>query len=81
MKAIEFEGQTGSLQPPIGSKRGECGELPFFRNNGNKTFVTVWKPSPEDLNSLNEGAHVLLHVWGANHPPVAMSVQKMIELP
>lgn len=81
MKAIEFATQNMTLMPPHGAERGTCGQLPAYRNPSDGTIVSVWKPDAEDLKALNEGAHVLLHVYGGMHPPVAMSVQRMEELP
>jgi hypothetical protein len=79
MKAIEFEGQDLMLNPPPGTARGTCGALPVKRCDGR--MVSVWKLEPGDLEQLQNGAHVLLHVWGKGHPPVGMSIQKMDELP
>lgn len=79
MKAIEFEGQNFDWMPPRDAKRGECGQLPVFRHDGKS--ISVWKLDEEDLRVLNEGGHVLLHIWSVGHPPVALTVQKMKELP
>jgi len=82
MKAIEFEGQNMMLMPPVGSARGECGQLPVYRDREASTMSSVWKPSKEDLIALAGGAHVVLHIWsGEIHPPVSLSVQKLVELP
>lgn len=81
MKAIEFATQNMMLMPPNGAERGTCGQLPAYHNPSNGSIVSVWKPDAEELKGLAEGAHILLHVYGGAHPPVAMSVQKMEELP
>lgn len=79
MKAIEFEGQNCMYMPPPEAKRGECGQLPVLKQNN--ICISVWKLEPGDLEALQSGAHVLLHVWGTGHPPVALTIQKMNELP
>lgn len=79
MKAIEFEGQNQQMMPPSGWQRGTCGQLPIFRHDG--VMVSVWKPDEADLKALADGAHVLLHIWSDVLPPVAVTIQKMTELP
>lgn len=79
MKAIEFEGQTTLLAPPVGTKPGEIGALPVAVFPG--AYSSFWKPSAEDLVMLNNGAHVRLDVHSNGHPPVSMSVERVKELP
>lgn len=81
MKAIEFEGQTILLGPPPGTPRGECGALPVIAYPERRVLSSFWKPSPEELIMLNNGAHVRLDVYGGGHPPVALSVERANELP
>lgn len=80
MKSIEFEGQNIMLMPPPNMERGTCGQLPAYRDPDGR-LISVWKPDADDLKAIAEGAHILLHVWSGSHPPVALSVQKMTELP
>jgi hypothetical protein len=80
MKAIEFEGYNVLLGPPPGTPRGECGALPVIRY-ATGAMSSFWKPTPEDLVMLNNGAHVRLDVFSAIHPPVALSVERAKELP
>ena len=80
MKCIEFEGQNLMLNPPKEMSRGTCGDLPACVTPDGR-MISVWKPSASDLAALNAGDHVLLHVWGQVHPPVAITVQKMVEMP
>jgi hypothetical protein len=68
MKPIEFEQQTTLLGPPKDTQRGTCGALPVLVQDG--SFQSFWKPTPEDLEMLNNGGHVRLCVFGAGHPPV-----------
>jgi hypothetical protein len=79
VKPVEFEGQNLMLNPPDGMQRGTCGALPSYRHG--QQIMSVWKPSPADIEALKAGAHVCLTVLGHTHPPVAMHVQKMVELP
>ena len=79
MKAVEFEGQNLMLNPPSSMERGACGALPVMRIDDR--IISVWRPEPEDIAAINSGAHVLLHIWGKGHPPVALTVQAMKELP
>jgi hypothetical protein len=79
MKPIEFEGQTTLLGPPRGSERGTCGALPVVIHE--RSMASFWKPSPEDLVMLNNGAHICLEVHSHQHPPVWLSVQRVTELP
>lgn len=81
MKAIEFEGQTTLLGPPPSMRRGDCGALPIIAYPDRGVMSSFWKPSPEDLIMLNNGAHVRLDVYGGSHPPIAMGVERANELP
>lgn len=84
MKPIEFEGQTTLLAPPPGTKRGDCGALPVIIHKSGPFVVSMssfWKPSPEDITALNSGAHIRLDVYGGQHPPVWLSVDRCAELP
>ena len=38
-------------------------------------ICTYWRPSPEELEALNRGHTVCLHVIGNLHPPVAITVE------
>jgi hypothetical protein len=79
MKAIEFEGQTHLLNPPPSMERGSCGALPVFAHD--HRMISVWKPTPEELEALNKGYHIALTIMGDVHPPVMMHVQRYTELP
>jgi len=46
--------------------------LPVFRHEGG--FVSQWRPSLEELEAMMNGAPIWLHVLGAGHPPVAVTV-------
>ena len=64
------------LGAPIGwdaEKEGtEVLGLPVHRHD--KGFVSQWRPSPEELEMLINGHPIWLHIVGAGHPPVAVTV-------
>lgn len=78
MKCVEFVGQNLIFDPPAGMK--DCGKLPVMVTNQN-TMVSVWKLEGDDLKILQAGGHIMLHVWGGQHPPVAVTVGNATELP
>ncbi len=79
MRCVEFEGQTHLLNPPPSMERGSCGALPIFAQGGRLT--SVWKPTQEEIEALQNGAHVALTILSDVHPPVMMHVQKYTEKP
>lgn len=83
MKPVEFEGQNVLLSPPAGSPRGTCGALPVLRlDDAGVVWISIWRPSSEDLAALNAGGHVRLAVHGASHPPVWIdAIAGVVELP
>jgi hypothetical protein len=51
--------------------------LPVTRTTleGNDAIISFWRPSPEEIRALQEGALVALWVIGAGMPPVAIEVE------
>lgn len=37
-------------------------------------MLSCWKPTPEELQTLNEGGFVTLGILGVSHPPVMLYV-------
>lgn len=79
MRPVEFEGQSLVMGPPTGTPQGKCGGLPMKIGKSNTwpgayTYTSYFKPSPEELAALNEGACVELCIHGLQHPPVAVNV-------
>lgn len=35
---------------------------------------SAWEPTPDELQRLNAGATIYLHIMGTQHPPVALEV-------
>lgn len=38
------------------------------------TMVTAWHPTPKEIEAINAGAAIYLHVLGTAHPPVKLTV-------
>ena len=74
MDAVKFVDMNSTYTAP------GCGDLPALRRkdeeSGHETVTSVWKPSPEDLEILNNGGCVCLSVWGGQ-PPVSMWTQEV----
>jgi hypothetical protein len=73
-----FDGQERVLEAPGGydhEKDGECVGLPvrFERDGEGRIFAvsSMWKPTPEQLATLNAGGAVQLTCWGGQ-PPVML---------
>lgn len=79
MKHINFEGANLKLTAPAG-KEAEVDTLIAFKNEAARSIVSAWKPDADDLKMLNDGGHVLLHIYSSEHPPVQLTVQKMTEV-
>lgn len=43
---------------------------------GSYVNISAWKPSAEELATLNSGGVVVLHVFGTQHPPVWVGVEQ-----
>jgi hypothetical protein len=79
MEMVKLEGMNRELGAPKGwdeEKHGKCEPLPVFAEvvNGHICMTSAWKPSAEELASLNAGAAVALVIYGSVHPPVAVGV-------
>jgi hypothetical protein len=76
-----IEGATRYLGAPAGwdpaQEGAECASLAIRdvpSGEGGNVMISAWKPTPEELKGLKNGASVLLHVFGSAHPPVALTV-------
>lgn len=67
------------LGAPKGWDQAElpCGALPITRviADGVQHVVSYWRPTPEELKALANGALVELWVVGHTMPPVALAVE------
>lgn len=43
-------------------------------HDGTPVMVTAWHPTPKEIEALQAGASVYLHILGTAHPPVYMTV-------
>ena len=72
MNPVKFAGMNAVYTAP------GCDDLPAMRTEheevGKETVTSVWKPTPEDLEILNNGGCVCLSIWGGQ-PPVSMWTQ------
>ncbi len=58
-------------------KDGHCGGLPVRREvgeGGHLWMASAWEPTPEELQQLLEGGHVILRVSCPQHPVTSLSV-------
>jgi hypothetical protein len=64
------------LRAPLGM--ADCGDLPatLMNEEGGTIMASFWRPSPEELKTLNEGGSIVLYVYGVSHPPVSIGVVK-----
>ena len=72
MKPVKFEGANCTHTAP------GCKDLPSLHilDGGHLSVTSVWKPSVEDLEALNNGGCICLNVLGGQ-PPVALWVQEV----
>jgi hypothetical protein len=80
MDIVEIAGATRHLGAPKDwdpARDGECGSLPIrdepFAPGVNR-MVSEWRPSPEEIELLAQGAPLQLHIIGTTHPVVALGV-------
>jgi hypothetical protein len=82
MKPINFAQSNLTLNAPDNwdeEANGPCDSLPVLALPG--TTSSVWRPSPEELQILNEGGAIILHLGidlkHSAHPVVALSATEM----
>lgn len=65
------------LLPPKGD--ADCRPLPILRmqdTDGVPVTMSFWKPTPEELQQLNAGGVIALHVWGRTHAPLYVGTRE-----
>lgn len=70
MNAVNFTAANVTLTAPKGwdaEKDGICYDLPVFRTDGGE-YLTLWRPSEEELKALNEGKPVMVSLVGGVPP-------------
>lgn len=78
MKIVKPENATRVLA----QSQDEYLNLPIVdiaRDDGVNVMVSLWQPSPDELEALNNGACISLGILGTNHPPVIVFVNGMEE--
>jgi hypothetical protein len=78
MTPVPLTDKTRSLGKPKDwqDQDGECGALDIYDNetpNGN-FMISAWKPDADEMETLNAGGFVFLHIRGYSHPVVAITV-------
>lgn len=72
--ATRYLGAPAGWEP---EEHGDCAHLAIqdLKVNGDvPAMMSVWEPTPEELDRLHRGAKVSLMVVGTDHPPVSISV-------
>lgn len=79
MRHIQHSTNNGVLGAPKGWKQDElpCSALPVTHvdDEHGHSIVSFWKPTPEEIAQLMDGASIALWVIGRTMPPVALAVQ------
>ncbi len=69
---------TRTLGAPKGwdQDAGTCVGLPIqdIATEAGPAMMSVWEPTPDELERIAKGAKVTLTVYGTAHPPVMLSV-------
>lgn len=69
MNPIDFPEANFTFDPPAGME--DCGALRVLRSD--RTMKSLWMPTVAEREILAAGGVVTLEVFGAGHPPVAVS--------
>lgn len=81
----QAQGYTGL---PLRDEAKVLGDLPHLLhyNGSNKvdgpntpTMVTVWHPTPDEMEAISKGAPIYLHLVGISWPPVMLAVGEVPE--
>lgn len=75
MKPGKIDGANFNLSKPQDwqDKLGDCGDLWVRVDNERQTMTSAWYPTEEEKAAIARGAPIVLSVWGAGHPPVALT--------
>lgn len=57
-------------------RHGPCSTLSVanVQRNGLRFMESLWEPTPEELEALQQGGKVVLQIEGSSHPVVSMGV-------
>lgn len=70
---VDFPESNVLLRPPPGIPEEECGCLYVHASPETNQWISCWQLSREELAEVLRSGRVYLHVFGGNHPPVAIS--------
>ncbi len=76
-----IEGFTRRLGPPPGVSDDDCSHLHIRdvpTQFGNQ-MVSVWEPTPKEVELLAGGCKVYLFIYGSVHPMVSMAVGSCLD--
>lgn len=80
MKPVILQDETRRIGKPRNwddEILGECKALSVYDHtddNGLNWMISGWKPSEEELETLNSGGHVYIRIQGSEHPVIALTI-------
>jgi len=79
MKPVKLTNATRTLGAPgnWSEADGECESLDIFdyqSENGN-VMASAWMLEDEDIEQLKSGSMIWLHIYGQQHPVVALAIK------
>ena len=75
MKVHQHSTTNMILKAPHGMVNCETVPATMCLDGDEVRICTYWRPTPEELDRLNCGDTICLHVFGRAHPPVALTVE------
>ena len=77
MRFTQHSSNNRILTPP--GDRDDVSPLPVTHvidpSDGTCWHISYWRPTPQEIEQLANGATVALFVMGSAHPPVALEVE------
>lgn len=77
-----IEGATRYLGAPADWKPdedGQCGHLAIrdftYPGSEQNVMLSAWLPTPAEIEAIQRGEPIYLHIWGTAHPVVGLSVR------
>lgn len=75
MRPIDFRGSNITFNKPDNMTDEECVPLHAFKGQTetkHPVIITLWQPSKEDLDALNEGQPIHIQLTSQVMPPIAV---------
>ena len=83
MDPVQFKGQEIVLQAPAAWDQSDtqCTPLAVKRSevNGLPALSSYWKPTPNELLMIANGAHIKFTIVGRGLPPIMLEVERCEE--